>query len=237
MRFKLNFELENEKFPIQYRKNVMSFIKKSLNEYSPEHYEKLYHKKDNIIKPYTFAVFFNTPEFKENEIILKDKKFTINISIENYEIAIILYNSFNNQKYKKFSLNQNSWTLQNITMTMEKEITTDKINIKFLSPLIARNREDKKDHYYSFSANQFLETVKINIREQLKITNLPEGIENTFEIKPIQAKKVIVKFYEKKIEGSIGTFEISGDRKLLEVLYQSGIGSKRSAGFGMFEII
>ena len=37
MRFKLNFELENEKFPIQYRKNVMSFIKKSLNEYSPEH--------------------------------------------------------------------------------------------------------------------------------------------------------------------------------------------------------
>lgn len=167
MRFKLNFELENEKFPIQYRKNVMSFIKKSLNEYSPEHYEKLYHEKDNIIKPYTFAVFFNTPEFKENEIILKDKK----------------------------------------------------------------------DHYYSFSANQFLETVKINIREQLKITNLPEGIENTFEIKPIQAKKVIVKFYEKKIEGSIGTFEISGDRKLLEVLYKSGIGSKRSAGFGMFEII
>lgn len=237
MRFKLYLELENERFPIQYRKSIMSFIKKSLSEYSEEYYEKLYHEKDTIIKPFTFAVFFNSPKFQESEIILKDKEFEMTLSVQDYEIAIILYNALNHQKHKKFSLNQNSWTLKKISMLMEKTITTDTINIKFLSPLIARSRIDRKDYYYSFAAKEFQEILKINIQEQLKISNLPQGIEKTFEIKPIQAKKVIIKFYEKKIEGSLGFFQISGDTQLLDYLYKAGIGSKRSCGFGMFEII
>lgn len=237
MRFKLSFNLENEYLSIRYHKSIMSFIKKSLEEYNKDYYEKLYHEKDTTIKPFTFAVFFKSPEFKEEEIIVKDKKFTMNISIEDYEIAIILYNAFNKQKYKKFALNQNSWTLQNISMLIEKEIKSEKINIKFLSPLIVRSRVDKKDYYYSSEAEEFKEILKINIREELKIANLPEKIEETFEINPIQPKKVIVKFYEKKIEGTLGTFQISGDKNLLEYLYKAGIGSKRSSGFGMFEII
>ena len=48
MRFKLYFELENEHFPIQYRKNILSFIKLSLTEYSEEYYKKLYNEKDNF---------------------------------------------------------------------------------------------------------------------------------------------------------------------------------------------
>lgn len=237
MRFKLYFNTENEYIPIQYRKNIISFFKKSLSEYSNEYYEKLYHEKDTTIKPFTFAVFFNKPEFKEDEIILKDNKFEISLSVEDYEIAIILYNSMNNQKYKKFSLNKNSWTLQNISMLMEKEIDANKINIKFLSPLIVRSRINQKDYYYSAMQNEFKEILKINIKEQLKISNLPKEIEETFEINPIKAKKVIIKFYEKKIEGSLGTFEILGDKELLNYLYKAGIGSKRSSGFGMFEII
>ena len=69
MRYKLIFKLENEEIPIQYRKSVLSFIKKSLNEYSNEEYEKMYHAKDPIIKSYTFSIFFKDSEFKENAII------------------------------------------------------------------------------------------------------------------------------------------------------------------------
>lgn len=39
MRLKLYFKLENEKFPIQYRKSILSFIKRSLTEYSEEYYK------------------------------------------------------------------------------------------------------------------------------------------------------------------------------------------------------
>lgn len=237
MRFKLFFDLENEKFPINYRRNILSFIKLSLSNYDNEYFKKLYNEKDNIIKPYTFSVYFNNAIFTQESIIIKDKKFELTISIEDCEIAIILYNSFNHQKHKKFSINNNSWILENISMLIEKTITTNKIDIKFMSPLIVRERKERKDYYYSYSHEKFIEILKINIKEQLKITNLPVDIIETFNIKPINPKKIIVKFYEKKMESTIGIFNISGDKRLLDYIYKAGMGSRRSSGFGMFQII
>lgn len=237
MRYKLYFTLENEHFPIQYRKSILSFLKLSLKEYDVTYYQKLYHKKDNIIKPYTFSVFFKQPEFKDEEIIIKDKSFQINLSIENYEIAIIIYNALNHQKQKKFSLNKNSWVLQNISMLMEKDIKDNKVIVKFMSPLVVRERKDEKDYYHSFKSMAFYEIIKINIKQQLKISSLLPEIVDTFNIKPINAKKTVIKFYEKQIECSLGIFELMGDSRLLNYLYKSGIGSKHSAGFGMFQVL
>lgn len=237
MRLKLYLDLENENLPIQYRKNVISFIKLSLSEYDEDYYKRFYNQKDNIIKPYTFSVFLKKPEFKEEIIIIKNKQLELNISIADYEIAIILYNAFNHQKNKKFSLNKNSWILRNISMINEKEIKSEELVIKFMSTLVVRKRDNNKDYYYSYKDKEFLNTLKINIKEQLKITNLPETILDTFSIEPILAKKIIVKFYEKSIETSGGIFKISGDMNLLKYLYEAGIGSKHSCGFGMFQIL
>ena len=77
----------------------------------------------------------------------------------------------------------------------------------------------------------------MNIKEQLKITDIPKETVDKFNIETVSAKKVIVKFYEKKIETSVGTFKISGDKILLEYFYKAGMGSKHSSGFGMFKII
>lgn len=237
MRLSLNFDLENEHLPIQYRECVLSFIKLSLSEYDMEYFKKFYNNKDNIIKPYTFSVFFKSPEFKENEIIINNKKLDINLSIADYEASIILYNAFNQQKNKKFSLNRNSWTLKNISMLMEKKISSNEIIIKFMSPLVVRSRQNQKDFYYSFEHKEFLDIIKINIKEQLSITNFPENIVDTFSLEPVKAKKIIVKFYEKKMETSVGIFKMSGDKELLKYLYEAGLGSRHSAGFGMFEIV
>ena len=237
MRFKLYFELENEHFPIQYRKNILSFIKLSLTEYSEEYYKKLYNEKDNIIKPYTFAVFFRNPNFQESDILIQDKTFQINLSVADYEIGVALYNTFNHQKNKKFSLNNNSWILKNITLLNERIINTETIKIKFLSPLVVRSRENKKDYYYSYQNEEFINMLKINVKEQLQITDISQELVDTLDLKAIQGKKVIIKFYEKKMECSLGTYELTGDKKLLRYLYQAGIGSRRSSGFGMFEVI
>lgn len=161
----------------------------------------------------------------------------MNMTIENYETAIIIYNAFNHQKNKKFSINQNSWKLENIVLIPEKEIKDNKIIIKFQSPLCARKREENKDYYYSFENEKFENTLKINVKEQLKITNIPLESVDTLKITPIKAKKVIIKFYEKQIECSTGIFEIEGDIELLNYLYKAGMGSKHSAGFGMFQIV
>lgn len=237
MRLKLYINLENEKMPIDYRRNIISFIKLSLSEYKEEYFNQYYNAKDNIVKPYAFSVFFAKPKITKDEIIIENKRFEINMTIENYETAIIIYNALNNQKHKKFSIKRNSWILKNIELMPEKEIIKDKILIKFQSPLCVRLRENNKDYYYSYENEKFEEILKINIKEQLKISDIPTETVDTFTIKPVKAKKVLIKFYEKCIECSTGTFEISGNKELLKYLYQTGIGSKHSAGFGMFQII
>ena len=237
MRLKLNFDLENESLPIQYHKSVMSFIKLSLSEYDEQYYKKYYNDKDTIMKPYTFAIFFRNPKFENDRIIIKDKRLELNISIADYETSIILYNAFNHQKNKKFSLDKNSWTLKNINMSLDKKIDTEEITIKFMSPVVVRSHLENKDYYYSYNAEEFKNVLKINIKQQLKITDIPINLVDSFDIVAIDPKKIIVKFYEKKIETTSGIFKISGDKQLLKYLYDAGIGSKRSSGFGMFQII
>lgn len=237
MRFKLYLNLENEEIPIQYRRCILSFFKLCLSEYNEDYYKRFYNVKDNIIKPYTFSTYFKNLKVDGEKIIVKDKKFEINVSIQDMESAIIFYNAFNNQKYKSFSISNNSWTLQNIEMINEKKITSNEIIIKFQSPLCVRLRENNKDYYFSFADEKFEEILKINIKEQLRITNFPKEVVENFSITPIEAKKVIVKFYEKNIECSNGIFKISGNKELLEYLYKAGIGSRHSAGFGMFQIM
>lgn len=237
MRYKLYFDLENENISIQYRKNILSFIKKSLQEYEEKQYKKFYNERDNIIKPFTFAVFFKDSKFNGDNIIVNSKAMELNMSAEDYNTGIVLYNSFNHQRNKKFSLNNNSMTLKNIILIPEKQIDNEEITVKFLSPLVVRSRTDNKDYYYSYNNSEFLNILKVNVKIQLQSSNLPETLVETLNIQPINAKKTVVKFYEKQIESSIGTFKLSGNVNLLSYLYRSGIGSKHSAGFGMFEII
>lgn len=237
MRLKLNFDLENESLPIQYRKSVMSFIKLSLSEYDEQYYKKYYNDKDTIMKPYTFAMFFRSPKFENDRIIIKDKRLELNISIADYETSIILYNAFNHQKNKKFSLDKNSWILKNINMSLDKKFDSEEITIKFMSPLVVRSHLENKDYYYSYNDEKFKDILKINIKQQLKITDIPINLVDSFDIVAIDPKKIIVKFYEKKIETTSGIFKISGDKQLLKYLYDAGMGSKRSSGFGMFQII
>ena len=108
-----------------------------------------------------------------------------------------------------------------------------------MSPLVVRehNNETKKDYYYSFQHEEFEEMLKINIREEIKNADIPERLIETFSIEAINAKKTVIKFYEKQIEASLGIYKLNGSPELLDYLYKAGIGSKRSSGFGMFTII
>lgn len=223
MRFKLFFNLENEKISIQYRRNILSFIKKSLEEYSQEEYKRFYNEKDPIMKPFTWAAFFKDSQFEGENIRVHSKMMEVNFSTGDYNVGIALYNAFNHQKNRKFSLNQNSMTLQNMILLPEKEIKDEEVVIKFLSPLVVRKRENRKDYYYSYGNEDFLETLKLNIKIQLQISDLPEKIVENFVIEPIDAKKTIIKFYEKKMEASTGVFKLSGNPELLNYLYKTGM--------------
>lgn len=224
MRYQLTFQLNTEEFPLDYRRTIMSYIKNALSKYDETTYQKYYHEKDPIMKPFTFSAYFNSPIFKDETIFVKDKMMKLNLSIQDYNLAITLYNSVNHQRNVSFPITNNVITLKNITMMPEDEITTNQITIKFMSPLVVRERKDKKDWYYSYSEdNKFKEILKQNLKEQLSISQIPLTTLEDFEIKAVQPKKTIIQFYEKKIETSVGTYILKGDKQLLGFLYQCGM--------------
>ena len=211
MRLKLSLKLEDNVIDIDYRRFLLSFIKLALSTYDKEYFNNLYEEGANKIKPFTFSAFLPNPTFSQDKISLAEKYMNITISFNDYATGVMFYNSFNQIKFKKFPLKDNNLTLVNISLLNEKEINDNTVKISFLSPLVVRdrNRETQKDMYYSFEQEKFNETLLINLREQLKYSDILENVLNDFSIKPILPKKVIVKFYEKNIECSIGTFELS----------------------------
>ena len=52
-----------------------------------------------------------------------------------------------------------------------------------------------------------------------------------------ESKTTVVPFKENLISASYGKFCLEGDITLLNNLYKTGIGSRRSEGFGMFEVL
>ena len=172
MRIKLYFTLENEKMPIDYRRSIISFIKMSLSEYSKKEFQKYYNQKDNIIKPYAFSIFFRQPQINGKEIIIEDKRFEMNITTTDYETAITLYNSFNHQKHQKFSIYQNSWTLQNIVLIPEKEIK-ENTNTKLAYSELISKVEAGQVEKIELEADGYSAAVKLKNDSVVKKVNIP----------------------------------------------------------------
>ncbi|MBQ8166545.1 MAG: CRISPR-associated endoribonuclease Cas6, partial [Lachnospiraceae bacterium] len=55
-------------------------------------------------------------------------------------------------------------------------------------------------------------------------------------IKVTQKDKYVTKYKGIYVSGWKGIYQLSGEAKYLDFLYQTGLGAKNAQGFGMFEI-
>lgn len=257
MRIKLHFELENNIIPKDYRILILSFIKSSLEKNFKESYKEIYESKP-IMKFFTFSVYLPKPKIEKDKIeLLGGNYFNAVFSIYDNKRFIEFYNSFNsminkemeernkeNEKYS-YPLKDNKMELKNITMLNEKIISSNRAIIKFLSPLVLRKHEEieinekrkGKDIYFDFNDNVFNEQINYSVSRLIKDLKL-NGVSSNIKLEPCKsARKTVVDFKKVSIHSSIGEFIISGESELLNILYKTGIGSRRSEGFGMFEVI
>ena len=257
MRIKLHFELENNIIPKDYRILILSFIKNNLEKNFNESYKEIYGEKPTV-KFFTFSVYLPKPKIEKEKIELDRNYFNILFSIYDNKQFIEFYNSFNsminkekendNKKNKKYSypLKNNKMELKNITMVNEKNIMSNRVRIKFLSPLVLRNHKEitinKKrkgaDIYFDFNDSDFNEQINYSVSRLIKDLKL-NGVNSNIKLKPYNnlARKTVVSFKNILINSSIGEYILEGDSELLNILYKTGIGSRRSEGFGMFEVI
>ncbi len=237
MRLNLKFQLDKNEINTEYRRAFMSYIKGALTELEKGiFFDKLYG--DSIDRRnFTFAVKLSNPKFTKNSdtIQLETNQVEMNISTNDSMTLIIMNNAFINMLNRNVKFSNSSITLKKINTIGNKTIPEGDLFIKMMSPLCIRDRdkEENSEYYYSVSNDKFKEKFTEIVSSQL----IKEGFSEDkakVSIVPVQARKTVVTHYGQKIECSIGNFILRGDRKVLQYLYDCGVGSRKSAGFGMF---
>lgn len=237
MRFKFQFELENNLVTLDYRRKVMSFIKRSLDNYNKEIF-KLYYEEPNL-KDFCFSTYFPIEKFEKGKMVLKENYFSVIVSIDDVLGAMHFYNAFLGMKNKKVPFdNNNKCKLTFFRKLVEKEIKSDVAIFKTLSPILIREhmREGNKNWYYLLNEKKGLEILKKNLLYILSSRFKKEDIEK-IEIIPIEIKKTVVSFYDMQFPASRGIFAIKANKEILNYFYKVGFGSRASAGFGLLELV
>lgn len=238
MKFIVEFDLEKEKIPIDYRSCFLSVFKTCLSKANNGRYYNDYYTPSKE-KPYTWSVVFEKPKFLKDAVYIDGRHIKLMISTSDTKSGFILFSAFSAYCRKKFPLPMdNSMRMTRIAQLKEQNVSSNRILIKMLEPLCIRKHDEEtnKDWYYSSKQKEFEEEFKRVIKEQLIAAGFSESISNV-NIIPINARTVIIKFYGINVESSLGDFILEGDKAVLNYLLKSGMGSRKSAGFGCFKLI
>lgn len=240
MRLKIEIELKNKHLPLDYRPTIISLFKYSLTIYeNGKHFSNYYETGKD--KPFTFAVGIPNSKFTKEMILVPNRKINITFSTSDISTGIVFFNALLMQKNKSYPLAyENAMSIKNILIEKEFSITTNTIDIMFKSPLCVRehSKKNNKDIYYSYEKDGFKEALNKVLEFQIANSDiLCTSVLEGFSINPISCKKTVVRHHSQFVEVTVGMFSLTGNIALLNYLYTNGIGSRKSSGFGMIEIM
>ncbi|MGL5191170.1 MAG: CRISPR-associated endoribonuclease Cas6 [Cetobacterium sp.] len=235
MRLELNFIVEKNEIPIEFRKTIVSFFKSVIENYDKDLFKSLYDIGKE--KRVTFAPFFTPLQFNKNSILLKSNNIKVIFSTEDELLGLHYFNAFLQNLENSYTFKNNKLTLIRAIKIKEKKIENDKAIFKILSPLIIREQLNEDKSWYHLLDEKGIEVLKRNLLTTLK-GEFPEKYLVELEIFPLETKKVVTTFYGIKMQGTLGIIEIRGRKEILNSLYKSGaLSSRKSMGFGMLDII
>lgn len=235
MRIELNYRVENNKIPMDFRRIIVSHHKKTMELYNKELFEMLYDI--GVEKDVVFSLFFSPEKFENDYIFLKDNKIKVLISIANEILGIHYLNAFLQNLNNGLKFKDDILTLEKVIKLKEKIIEKDEVIFKITSPLIIREKLDEKRSWYHILDEKGIEILKRNLKESLK-NKYPEKYIDEMKIIPLETKQTITKFYGIKMQGTLGIIKVEGKKEILNYLYKSGaLSSKKSMGFGYLEIV
>jgi len=164
MRLKLHFELDKNVMSVEYRREMLSFMKAALTRYdNGSCFNKFFEERNTLTKPYSFGVSLPGAKFTADKIELGANSIRVHFSTFDYAAGIIFYNAFNGMRNEKYPLgNGNKMTLKQIVSESEQCISSNEIRVKFLSPLCVRkhDKETNKDLYMAYNRDGFRANIK-----------------------------------------------------------------------------
>ena len=242
MRLELNFELGQPIFDVEYRKVLISFLKKSLSEANGGIYFDRFYK-DTTAKPFAFSVIFDKPNFQKNKITLGSERIKVIFSASDHnKQSMILYSAFIGQKNRALPLAfNNSMVLKSIKEKKTEKIFSNKVIFRTVlgSGLCVRdhNKETNLDKYFTFEDEEFQEKLQTVLVSQASRAGFESSVAQNIRCKPLKCQKTVVKHYGCYIPISMGMFQVEADPQLLQYFYEAGTASRHSSGFGVVELV
>ncbi|WP_188020392.1 CRISPR-associated endoribonuclease Cas6 [Deferribacter autotrophicus] len=243
MRFGARFILDKEPYfiPHDYRKHFLSLIKEAIKLSDIKLFEKFYgNNSKNRQKPFTFSVSFvsSDNQSEKGKIFLDSNKVTLHFSSFDPKVLINVYNGFVKLSKEK-SLNYLGGSIQinRFFYKQRKLINSDRVTFKTLSPIVVRELKDKKGvGFIDCNHPDFKKNLFYNVKSIAKVFLDYDLKEDEFQIFDLRIKSKKVNIYGKEIANK-GIFTVKAPVSILQLIYDAGIGAKRSQGFGMLEVI
>lgn len=102
--------------------------------------------------------------------------------------------------------------------------------------VVHKTTADGKTIYYSPEEPEFTDGIERNFTR--KFISVCGAAPRETDIIPTGSyKKVVTSYKDTWITGYLGKFELRGDRRELEFIYNTGLGAKNSQGFGMLDVL
>lgn len=246
MRFHIELFCQNKEFPIEMRRVILSLIKTSLtNTADGKFYDRFYKDKNPINKDFCFSIVLpNGSKFKRDKIELSSNTVKVYFSTDDLSsTGLILLNSFLLLKNRRLPLeNHNNYYIKNAAQSKTEEIKSCNVTFRTFqgsSILIRKHkRETNKDKYITVKDDNFNKELENIIKSQLSIAKFNKSDINNISVEHVEnCRKVVVKNYGTLIDGTIGFFTISASARVNNYLYNVGLGSKHSQGFGMLNLV
>lgn len=235
MRFSIIFKISKPELPVDYRSGFISLLKASYEMACKDKYVELYEA--NTLKPFTFSVYFgNMAKILDNKVFINSDRFILNFSTASLELGTFFYNGLLKIKkeLKDYPLFEARIALESVNLKKEMQIREDTVVFKTLSPFLVRDYIDK---------NKYLKPADEGFKNQLnqivaECSKAFLGRESYIEFKDVKTTaKPPIFHYGAPVDGIRGIFALKGDSDVLNMIYQIGLGSRRSQGFGMLEVM
>ena len=243
MRLSVEYEMSGEYLPKDYRSGFMSLIKKAISTGNPTLFEQYYSRHN--LKPFTFSTYFPQLKGSEDGQFNVGRDVRLNLSTSSLELATYLYNGL--CKTRTFALFeqklglQNTLTLKRIFLQRSHQIRSSEVIFKTVSPVLINNK-GKSGWYLLPGEDGFMEGLHFAVSEIAKEFLRWQGeVPLEFEVFKkdggISVRRKIISHYEQSMSAFVGTFKLKSEPEILQLIYDVGLGVRRSQGFGMLEVV
>jgi len=221
--------------PLDYRKGFMSLIKESLKDSSSDEFERVYGKRAgrNIVFNCCFGKDMRIDKKREN-IVLNSPTFLFELSSPDTKLIAMIYNGL--RKNREYAIFDSKIKLKDITPVNTLIGSKDRIRVRSVCPILVKSSPDSGSRYLLPGEESFYGCLnhfcKVRYEEFFS-----EEFKGSVELLPLELKRVVVKHMGTYHTGFKGIFELSSSSKMLQFLYDAGIGIRTSQGFGMLELI